>query len=107
MTRSRRNDERGIAIPLVALCLAVLITMVAFAVDLGQLDSTRRTMQANASQSQTLRYVEVTCLAGGGVLLVSGALVAIFAGNRASTPPVHAMVVPSAGGISFGIAGAF
>jgi uncharacterized membrane protein len=46
MTTSTR--DRGAVLPIVALALPVLMVMVAFAVDLGQQRSARRTMQARA-----------------------------------------------------------
>jgi uncharacterized membrane protein len=46
MTAVRR--DRGATLPIVALLLPVLILMTAFAVDLGRLRSSRRTMQARA-----------------------------------------------------------
>lgn len=45
---SRRQRDRGAVIPLVALGLTVLMTMTAFAVDLGRMRTERRSLQADA-----------------------------------------------------------
>ncbi|MCU1497556.1 MAG: putative transrane protein [Acidimicrobiales bacterium] len=43
-----RGDERGAALVLVALCLSVLVTAVAFTVDLGRVSTSRRNLQKTA-----------------------------------------------------------
>lgn len=46
--RTRRAQERGAVIPMVALALTVLMTMTAFAIDLGRMRTERRDLQADA-----------------------------------------------------------
>lgn len=48
MSTTNRSNDRGAALPLVALILPVLMLMTGFAVDLGRQRSDRRTMQAAA-----------------------------------------------------------
>lgn len=45
---ARRRSDRGAVIPMVALSLTVLMTMTAFAVDLGRMRTERRDLQADA-----------------------------------------------------------
>jgi uncharacterized membrane protein len=47
-TTTRRRRDRGAVIPIVALSLTMLMTMTAFAVDLGRMRTERRDLQADA-----------------------------------------------------------
>lgn len=53
MLKRRRDDERGVALPIVALMMVLLLIMVAFAVDLGAASVERRNAQ-NAADSAAL-----------------------------------------------------
>src|SRR4051794_19914693 len=53
LTRNRRDDERGIVLVLVALCMVVIMIFVAFAIDLSNTRQIRRQTQ-NAADSAAL-----------------------------------------------------